>query len=148
MPLRFVSTVALGLFAYPAFADLKVYPPTVTLTGPRAAQQMLLVDETDLSDRVLPAGRLREPLSTAVCADAALFTAVDDAAVARVAGSLGLTSAFRVARSVQPPCSLAHEAMAVPSCARVFAIAGIARPDRFFSDLSAGGWHVTATSQH
>jgi hypothetical protein len=46
MPLRFVSTVAFGLLAFPAFADLQVYPPTVALTGPRAAQQLLLVEET------------------------------------------------------------------------------------------------------
>jgi tetraacyldisaccharide 4'-kinase len=103
---------------------------------------LLLVDESDLTDRVLPAGRLREPLSSAVHADAALVTSIDDAGVARVAGALGLACVFRITRAVQAPRSLTREPMTLDKNARVFAVAGIARPERFFTDLSSGGWQV------
>ena len=38
-----------------------------------------------------------------------------------------------------------QDSVIVPSGARVFAVAGIARPKRFFSDVAAAGWHVVGT---
>ena len=34
------------------------------------------------------------------------------------------------------------ESVVVPTDDPVFAVAGIARPDRFFADLASAGWHV------
>ena len=93
---------------------------------------LLLVSPDDLGDRVLPAGRLREPPSVASAADALLVDAVDRYAVADVARKLGVVEAFRLVRDVADP---PH----VP----LFALAGIARPDRFFDDLVERGARLT-----
>jgi tetraacyldisaccharide 4'-kinase len=107
---------------------------------------LLLVDEQDLADEPLPGGRLREPLSQAVWADAVLVTAGYDSAVRRVADTLDVQTAFRVIRVVGAPRVVAdRESVVVPSDARVFGLAGIARPERFFADLAGAGWRVVGT---
>ena len=106
---------------------------------------LLLVDESDLSDRVLPAGRLREPLANAAAAHAVLVTTDDAGAVAHVAHSLGVPVAFQVLRTIHTPRSLGHQAVAHASSDRVLGFAGIARPERFFADLSASGRHAAET---
>jgi tetraacyldisaccharide 4'-kinase len=97
---------------------------------------LLAVSEEDLSDRPLPAGRLREPLTAAVAADAALVAASDGATVQRIASALNIPTAFRVVRTLK-----AHHSSQSPA----FAIAAIARPQRFVSDLHTSGWHVVGT---
>jgi tetraacyldisaccharide 4'-kinase len=99
---------------------------------------LLLVDERDLSDRVLPAGRLREPLANASAAHALLVTAVQAGTVPHVAESLGVPVAFQVLRALHTPRSLGGHPVHAHGD-RVLAFAGIARPDRFFADLSASG---------
>lgn len=106
---------------------------------------LLLVGAADLDDRVLPSGRLREPLSSARFADALLVPG-DDAAVARVASALGHPSVFRVVqhfdsirRTGRVP-SDPSDRLTPPG--RVVAFAGIARPERFFSALRARGYDV------
>jgi tetraacyldisaccharide 4'-kinase len=37
------------------------------------------------------------------------------------------------------------ETVVVPVGSRVFAVAGIARPERFFSDLTANGWDIVGS---
>jgi tetraacyldisaccharide 4'-kinase len=37
------------------------------------------------------------------------------------------------------------DTVVVPNESRVFAFAGIARPERFFSDLTSAGWNVVGT---
>jgi len=93
---------------------------------------LLLVSGNDLDDRVLPAGRLREPLTVASAADALLVDAPDRYVVADIARKLGVVEAFRLVREVgdPPPTPL-------------FAVAGIARPDRFFDELVDRGARVT-----
>ena len=54
-------------------------------------------------------------------------------------------AAFLVRRAIGSPRSLANQPIDLDSSARVFALAGIARPDRFFADLSAAGWQVAGT---
>jgi tetraacyldisaccharide 4'-kinase len=104
---------------------------------------LLAVDEDDLRDAPLPAGRLREPLSMAAQADAALVTAGYDEAATRIGRALGLSVAFRVVRTVGAPRLIATgETVVVPSDDPVFAVAAIARPERFVSDLTAAGWRV------
>ena len=95
------------------------------------AADLLVVDEEDLGDDVLPAGRLRERLDAARAADAALVNGRDPQ---RLAARLGITEAFSVSRVLGD----------VPE-APLFAVAGIARPQRFFGDLAARGCKVAGS---
>jgi tetraacyldisaccharide 4'-kinase len=99
---------------------------------------LLLVDERDLSDQVLPAGRLREPLTNASAAHALLVTAGDASAVRHIAESLGVPMAFHVLRALHTPRFLGAASVHTPA-EKVIAFAGIARPERFFDDLAASG---------
>ena len=106
---------------------------------------LLLVDESDLRERVLPVGRLREPLANATAADALLVTAADLSAVSRVADALGVSTSFRVTRTIAEASLLMGDAK--PERQRpAFAFAGIARADRFFADLSRSGWRLAGTA--
>jgi tetraacyldisaccharide 4'-kinase len=96
---------------------------------------LLLVSENDLTDRVLPAGRLREPLASASAADALVVATDRDDAIERVRRALGIADAFRLRRSIGP----------APGGEKVFAVAGIARPQRFFDALAGAGWNVAGT---
>jgi tetraacyldisaccharide 4'-kinase len=92
---------------------------------------LLLVSTDDLSDRVVPAGRLRESLETAKLADAVLVAGSEEEAVA-VATTLNHSTTFRVT----PKYHAAEEPQ------RVVAFAGIARPERFFNALRSLGYEV------
>lgn len=100
---------------------------------------LLLVDPSDLDDRVVPAGRLREPLSAARAAHALLVHG-DEEQAARAAEALGAGAAFRVVTCYGELQPIA--ANDVPTGARVFAVAGVARPARFFDALAARGLDV------
>jgi tetraacyldisaccharide 4'-kinase len=100
---------------------------------------LLLVDERDLDDCVLPAGRLREPLTNAAAAHALLVTAEDASAVEHTAQALHVPVAFHLLRAIHTPRSLGQQTSVHTQGVRVLAFAGIARPERFFSDLSASG---------
>jgi tetraacyldisaccharide 4'-kinase len=108
---------------------------------------LLLASEEDLSDRPLPAGRLRERVDAAAAADAALATAGYDTAAERIARALRIPIVFRVTRVIAPPRAIAppRDPIVVPPAARVFVVAGIARPDRFVADVAAAGWDVAGT---
>jgi tetraacyldisaccharide 4'-kinase len=107
---------------------------------------LLATSEHDLADRPLPAGRLRETLESASAADAALVDAGYLPAAERVGRTLGVTTVFRVTRTLEPPRMVkTGETVVVPGGSRVFGVAGIARPERFFSDLVASGWDVVGT---
>jgi tetraacyldisaccharide 4'-kinase len=108
---------------------------------------LLLISEDDLNDRPLPGGRLREPLTAGAVADAALVSAGYPSAVDRVARGVGIPTAFQVTRALGAPRTVSKvpESVVVPSQSRVFAVAAIAQPDRFFSDVSAAGWHLVGS---
>jgi tetraacyldisaccharide 4'-kinase len=108
---------------------------------------LLLVSEEDLDDRPLPAGRLRERLHAAAAADAALVTAGYDAAAERIGRALRIATVFLVTRTIGAPRRIvgAHDSVVVPTDSRVFAVSGIARPERFAADLSSAGWTVAGT---
>jgi len=104
---------------------------------------LLLVSEDDLSDRPVPAGRLREPLAEAAVAHAALVTAGYPAAAERIGRQLGIDRAFRVVRTIGPPRRIVGgEPVVVPGGSRVFVVVGVARPDRFVADLVGAGWDI------
>jgi tetraacyldisaccharide 4'-kinase len=108
---------------------------------------LLLLSEADVSDRPVPAGRLREPLASAAAADAALVSAGYPTAVERIARAAGIQTAFGVARTLGAPRTISAkpDSVVVPSQARVFAVAAIAQPERFFSDVVAAGWHLVGS---
>jgi tetraacyldisaccharide 4'-kinase len=107
---------------------------------------LLVTSEDDLSDRPLPAGRLREGLAAAVHADAAIVDAGYLPAAERVARALGVPRAFLAMRHLGPPRMVANgDTVVVPKHSRVFATAAIARPERFFADLTAAEWQVVGT---
>jgi tetraacyldisaccharide 4'-kinase len=108
---------------------------------------LLLVSEDDLTDRPLPHGRLREPLTAGAFADAALVSAGYPVAVERIARTLGIRTAFQMNRALGAPRTIAPaaESVVVPAQSRVFAMAAVARPDRFFSDIAAAGWDLVGS---
>jgi tetraacyldisaccharide 4'-kinase len=107
---------------------------------------LLITSEDDLRDAPLPAGRLREPLAAASAADAAIVDTPSETTAERVARALRVDVAFRATRAVGSPLALGRdEPMVLPSGARVFGVAGIARPERFFDDLRAAGWQLAGT---
>ena len=108
---------------------------------------LLLASEEDLTDTPLPAGRLREHLSAAASADAALVTAGYDTAAQRVARALRVATAFRITRAIGVPTMIAGDkrTVVVPAGSRVFVVSGIARPERFTADIAAAGWEIKGT---
>jgi tetraacyldisaccharide 4'-kinase len=106
---------------------------------------LLLVSPADLDDRVLPSGRLREPLTAAQFADAVLVPASEDDA-AQVAAALGHHNAFRIVPQYAdlkgPRRSGEQEGPRRSGEQTVVAFAGIARPERFFNALRSLGYDV------
>jgi tetraacyldisaccharide 4'-kinase len=108
---------------------------------------MLLVSPADLDERVLPSGRLREGLDAARVADAVIVTGTGDDA-ARVSSTLGVPTAFRIETRFGALRPLGEGEAPVPAGARVVAVAGIARPERFFRAVREQGWNVVAELQY
>ena len=108
---------------------------------------LLLASDEDLTDRPLPAGRLRERLDAAACADAVLVTATYQSAVERIARALDVQTAFCVTRTIGAPrmISGARDTVVVPPESRVFTVTGIARPERFEADIAAAGWQIAGS---
>jgi tetraacyldisaccharide 4'-kinase len=106
---------------------------------------LLLVAEEDLLDQPMPGGRLREGLEAARSADAALITAGYDTAADRIGRAFGLAPVFRVTRTIGAPHRIDHDrdSVVVPSNSRVFVVTGIARPDRFITDILSVGWDIS-----
>ena len=105
---------------------------------------LLLLAEQDLADpRTLPGGWLREPVDAARAADALIVETPDADAACALAARLGVGQAFRFRRVLQPPRHAeTQQAVAVPPAAPVLAVAGIARPPRFFGALRAQGYNL------
>jgi tetraacyldisaccharide 4'-kinase len=104
--------------------------------------ELIVVSESDLVDRPFPEGRLRESPEAAAAADAAIVDSDGQEAAERVARALSVAASFRLARAIGPPRLRSGVSASLAAGARVFAAAGIARPERFFDDLRAAGWQV------
>ena len=110
---------------------------------------IVVIAPEDLADRPLPFGRLREPVSALGAADAIVF---DDGpgrgSEVSGAGSVlkDLPSSvrrFSLRRSMGDVRALeSHRPWLAPDEGPVVALAGIARPDRFFRGLRDRGWRV------
>jgi tetraacyldisaccharide 4'-kinase len=107
---------------------------------------LVVVSPRDLQgEPVLPAGRLREPVETVRRADALLVTGDTTLNDARaLAAEWDVPKAFTVTRKSAVPRTVEPYGAAprVSRDAPVLAIAGIARPERFYDDLTADGWRV------
>ncbi len=86
---------------------------------------IVLMTERDFDDRMLPSGRLREPLSSLARADAVVLPA----GVAAVHPALRQKPIWRITRELVLP--------SLPSAPVVFC--GIARPEQFFAQVRAAG---------
>lgn len=101
---------------------------------------LLVISKADLDESLLPFGRLREPLDAARAADA-LIVAGAEADAEAVASHTSVTLAFRLQLRQGEPRFIFTE-QGGNTGRRVVAVAGIARPARFFDALRAGGWEV------
>ena len=99
---------------------------------------VLVMPASDLDEAVLPSGRLREPLDAASSADCVLVPGSDDD-VTRVAATFDRMPVFRVTNHFGTVQGLDASA---PSGTRVVAVAGIARPERFFTTLREQGFEI------
>ena len=94
--------------------------------------------------RVMPVGRLREPMDAAARAH---FLVVSDAtagAASAEAWTLGIQQSCGAARHLAAPVAIVGN-REPGSGIRVLAVAGIAHPQRFFDALKAAGWNVVET---
>lgn len=100
---------------------------------------LVVIDAADLEDpRTLPAGRLRESLDTLSLAHGIIT--LDDASVQTLRGSVPAWHARRTlgaARLAEPP-----GAPVAFTFGTAVAVAGVARPERFFADLRGAGWPI------
>ena len=108
---------------------------------------LLVASPADLEAEVVPAGPLRERLSTACCADALVVVGDSDAAQQAMSQRLGVSPCFGARRRLGAPVVRAPRATRgeVERGASVFAVAGIAGPERFFDDLREAGFLLRGT---
>ena len=92
---------------------------------------IVLVNREDLGGRLLPVGKLREPVSSLERADVLVSTNEDDTSYLARFGK----PVWHVKRSVVLPANGSET---------VVAFCGIARPERFFSELEQAGVRVAA----
>ena len=60
---------------------------------------------------------------------------------------MAISTVFRVTRTIGAPHMITgtRESVVVPPQSRVFVVTGIARPDRFITDVVGAGWDVSGT---
>jgi tetraacyldisaccharide 4'-kinase len=103
---------------------------------------LLLLSDADVSEQVLPAGRLREPLAAARGADALLVPG-DAAESAHLARRIGVEPAFGVSVDYQPLRLVTPFGAAIAQPPhRVLVLAAIARPERFVDAVRELGYSV------
>jgi tetraacyldisaccharide 4'-kinase len=103
---------------------------------------LLVLAADDLQASVLPSGPLREPLAAASAAHAVLVYGREDDAQ-RIAAAVGVGEAFSVVPHYGSLYELGRPDVAAALDGRfVAALAGIARPSRFFDALRAHGFQV------
>jgi tetraacyldisaccharide 4'-kinase len=88
--------------------------------------------------RVIPTGRLREPIDAAARAHFLVVSDATPGAAASEAWTLGIQQSCGALRMLGEPIG----GPKLSATSRVLALAGIAHPDRFFSMLRDAGWNV------
>ena len=95
---------------------------------------ILLLDDRDLLDHLLPAGNLREPLSALHRATVIAIPADNREMEAKLKASGWQGPIWRLRRRIQVP----------PTDGPVVAFCGIARSDQFFAGLESAGLHLAS----
>jgi len=95
---------------------------------------IVVVHGSDFEQRLLPAGRLREPLSSLRRASVVVLRAEDAALEAKLRD-----------RGVRAPVWIQHRRLAVEAGGPTVAFCGIARPGEFFAALTAKGVKLAGT---
>jgi tetraacyldisaccharide 4'-kinase len=115
----------------------------------RDADLVIVSAEDAGRGRVLPAGRLREPLVALRRAEAVVVPHGDEAEVSAVVAAVNGagTPTFTMSRGLGVPRLVEPWGAPprVPRSSPVMALAGIARPEAFFAALQAQEWNVVAT---
>jgi tetraacyldisaccharide 4'-kinase len=111
----------------------------------RDVDLVLLSAEDVEHPETLPSGHLREPLDLARCATAVVVGEADDAQAAALGQAVGVATAFRLRRALDRPRLVEPAGRIVSPAAgtRVLAVAGLARPGRFYEALAREGWTVS-----
>jgi tetraacyldisaccharide 4'-kinase len=94
--------------------------------------------------RMMPLGRLREPIDAAARAHFLVVTDATSGAASAEAWSLGIQQSCGAARHLAAPVPVVGNRNPGTGI-RVLAIAGIAHPQRFFDALKSAGWDVVET---
>jgi tetraacyldisaccharide 4'-kinase len=95
---------------------------------------IVILHSSDFTQRLLPAGRLREPLSGLHRASVIVLRAED-----------ALWKEKLRRRGIEAPIWLQHRRLTVDLCGRAFAFCGIARPEEFFVALRKSGVELGGT---
>lgn len=97
--------------------------------------------------RVIPCGRLREPMDAAARAQVLVVSDATAGAASTEAWSLGISQACGARRTLGRPVRVGSPGPGsrVPDPGKVLAVAGIANPSRFVDALRDAGWQVADT---
>lgn len=95
--------------------------------------------------RVIPMGRLREPIDAAAHAQVLVVSDATAGAASAEAWSLGISQSCAAVRTLGAPTSVSSSESPVPIARKVLAVAGIANPQRFFDALRDAGTTVAET---
>ena len=96
------------------------------------------------SGRVIPMGRLREPMDAAARAQVLVVSDATAGAASAEAWALGISQSCGAARTLGDPIEIDKpKGLSLQDAqGTVFAVAGIANPSRFVTSLKNGGWNV------
>ena len=92
--------------------------------------------------RVIPLGRLREPMDAAARAHFLVVTDATAGAASAEALDARDLAVVRIARTLGAPVAVRESGIRDRGSERVLAVAGIAHPERFVQSLRDGGWNV------
>lgn len=91
--------------------------------------------------KVIPAGRLREPIDAAARAQVLVVSDATAGAAASEAWALGISQSCGALRTLGAPVGIREAGSGIGE-PKVLAVAGIANPDRFVASLKEAGWNV------
>jgi len=91
--------------------------------------------------KVVPRGRLREPIEAAARAQVLVVSDATAGAAAAEAWALGISQACGAARTLGEPVEIRDQGSGIRD-RKVIALAGIANPERFVVALKRDGWNV------
>jgi len=95
--------------------------------------------------KVIPSGKLREPIDAAARAHVLVVSDATAGAAASEAWALGISQACAAVRSLGAPVGIGDQGSGIREQGGVLAVAGIANPDRFFNALRQAGYNVVDT---